>query len=255
MNDLKEMVKKLLNTKDNQVLLLQQMSEELIRHYQLSVGGWMTIQPKAVEAYYVNHHMPNVYVDMNMHCMLDPKTNDEIWKLQSNRYGQLYAHRKGAGGVDICLSDSPDYALCFSIKGALVNGEEVWSGLKLRTMLLTAVGQHESLSDKDQEMAKVNSPTSYEVLMPHDNELPSDIYHIRRSGLRHKDKHTNAPLHTLTDLWNPKQDINRVQKVYLYMSAHPEADVLEVLRAHDFHYIPLEIKVRYKLDRKAKLFE
>jgi hypothetical protein len=254
MNDIKQLVHELLKTKNNQVELLQRISEELIRNTMLSVGGFMFIQPREVEAYYVNRNMPGAYVDMNMHCVLDPKTNDEIWAMQSDRFGQLYVHRKGLGGVDICLSDSPDYALCFSIKAAIVDGEDVWSALKIRNMLLDAVCKHDGVDDRMKAMDKVNARHSYEVLTLHDNQV-QDVYHIRRNGLRRQDKHTALPLRTFTDLWNKKLDIDRVHKVYLFMNAHPDANILDVLRDNEFRYIPLEIKVRYKLDRKAKLYE
>ena len=49
--------------------------------------------------------------------------------------------------------------------------------------------------------------------------------------------------------------MSNVQKVNLYMSYHPDADVLEVLRQNNFRYIPTEIKMRYHIDKKAKLYE
>ena len=59
----------------------------------------------------MNRKAKHPYVDSNMHCMLDPKTDAEIWQMQSGRFGQLYFHRKGLGGVDVCLSDSDHFAL------------------------------------------------------------------------------------------------------------------------------------------------
>ena len=57
------------------------------------------------------------------------------------------------------------------------------------------------------------------------------------------------------DLWNKGLNINNVQKLMIYLNQHPDADILEVLRAHQFRYIPSEIRIRYQLDKKVKLYE
>ena len=49
--------------------------------------------------------------------------------------------------------------------------------------------------------------------------------------------------------------MGNVQKINLYMAAHPEENVLDVLRRNQFRYIPAEIKARYKIDRKTKLYD
>lgn len=38
--------------------------------------------------------------------------------------------------------------------------------------------------------------------------------------------------------------MGNVQKLNLYMNAHPQAKVQEVVREHNFCYIPFEIKIR-----------
>jgi hypothetical protein len=250
-----ELVHALLNTKDNQISLLQQINDELLSKYQLSYGNYLKIYPKDVEIYYVNKGSNNPFVDTNMHCMLDPKTNTEIWGLQSNRFGKLYIHRKGMGGVDVCLSDSNDYALCCSIKSAEVNGEDIWSGIKIRDIILKVICENNHLSDKMEALNLLNSNKSSQVLSLRQQPSEEYIYHIRRSSLRRRDKYVLSPLRSLSDLWSKKLVINNVQKVNLYMKAHPDENVLDVLREHGFRYIPLEIKIRYKIDRKAKLYE
>lgn len=139
MEELKKCVHDLLNVKSNHLPLLQHVNELLLRDYYLSLGGYLTLIPKEVEIYYVNRKATPPFVDTNMQCMVDPKTNDEIWNLQSGRFGQLYFHQKGSGGIDVCLSDSHDYALCCSIKAAEVNGEECWSPLKVRNRLVEII--------------------------------------------------------------------------------------------------------------------
>ena len=63
------------------------------------------------------------------------------------------------------------------------------------------------------------------------------------------------PLRSFVDLWNKKLLMGNVQKLNLYMNAHPQANILEVLREHNFRYIPFEVKIRYNMDRKVKLYD
>ena len=104
MEELKKKVHQLLGAKGNHLPLLQGINELVLKCYCISFGGYLTLHPKDVEIYYVNRKATPSYVDTNMQCMVDPKTNDEIWKLQSGRFGQLYFHQKGTGGIDVCLS-------------------------------------------------------------------------------------------------------------------------------------------------------
>ena len=170
MEELKNTVSKLLNAKGNHLSLLQHINELLLRDYYISTGGYLTLIPKEVEIFYVNCNSTPSYMDTNMQCMVDPKTNDEIWNLQSGRFGQLYFHQKGSGGIDVCLSDSHDYALCCSIKAAEVNGEECWSPLKVRNRLVEIICQQEGLSDKQAVMDWVNR--IYSMPMLHRREKP-----------------------------------------------------------------------------------
>ena len=100
MENIKKMVHALLETTGSHAPLLQQINEALLKDYQLNISSGLQILPKEVEIYYVNRKAKHPYVDSNMHCMLDPKTDAEIWQMQSGRFGQLYFHRKGLGGVN-----------------------------------------------------------------------------------------------------------------------------------------------------------
>ena len=255
MEVLKKCVHDLLNAKGNHLPLLQHINELLLKDYYISTGGYLTLIPKEVELYYVNRKATPPFVDTNMQCMVDPKTNDEIWKLQSGRFGQLYFHQKGSGGIDVCLSDSPDYALCCSIKAAEVNGEECWSSLKVRNRLVEIICQQEGLSDKQMVMDWVNRIHSLPMLHRRENSQEGEFYHLRRKNLRRRDKNLLLPLRSLMDLWNKGVAINNVQKLMIYLSQHPDADILQVLREHQFRYIPSEIRIRYKLDKKVKLYD
>ena len=255
MEVLKKCVHDLLNAKGNHLPLLQHINELLLKDYYISTGGYLTLIPKEVELYYVNRKATPPFVDTNMQCMVDPKTNDEIWKLQSGRFCQLYFHQIGSGGIDVCLSDSPDYALCCSIKAAEVNGEECWSSLKVRNRLVEIICQQEGLSDKQMVMDWVNRIHSLPMLHRRENSQEGEFYHLRRKNLRRRDKNVLLPLRSLMDLWNKGVAINNVQKLMIYLSQHPDADILQVLREHQFRYIPSEIRIRYKLDKKVKLYD
>ena len=255
MEKLKKCVHDLLNTKVNHTALLQHINELVLRDYYISLGGYLTLIPKDVEIYYVNRKVIPTFIDTNMHCMIDTKTNDEIWKLQSGRFGQLYFHQKGSGGLDICLSESNDYALCCSIKAAEINGEEYWSALKVRNRLVEIICQHEGLSEKKDVMDWINRINSLPMLHRREKPQEGEFYHLRRKNMRHRDKNVLLPLRSLMDLWNKGLNINNVQKLMIYLKLHPNADILQVLRDHQFRYIPSEIRIRYKLDKKVKLYD
>ena len=255
MEKLKNLVQELLMVKDNPTTLLQQINEELLRNCELKIGDYLTVIPKEVEIFYVNRMAPRPFIDANMHCVLDPKTDEEIWKLQSNRFGQIYCHKKGLGGIDVCLSDSDSYALCCTIQAALVNGVESWSQSRVRDLVVKAIEEHDNVNDKIAVMNQLNDLHSPQALCQRDNSESGCVYHIIRTGLRRRDKNVSLPLRSLIDLWNEKLLISKVEKVTLYMMAHPNENVLDVLRARDFRYIPTEIKIRYGFNSKTRLYE
>ena len=255
MEELKKKVNELLSTKDNHLPLLQGINELVLKHYYVSLGSSLSLIPKDVEIYYVNRKATSPYVDTNMQCMIDSKMHDKIWALQSGRFGQLYFHLKGAGGIDLCLSDSPHYALCCTIKGAEINGEEFWSALKVRNRLVDIVCQHLGLSDKVEVMEWINSVHSLPMLYRHGISQEGECFHLRRKNLRHRDKNVLLPLRSLMDLWIKGLAINNVCKLMIYLNVHPDADILSVLREHQFRYIPSEIRIRYNLGKNVKLYE
>lgn len=258
MDKMKKLLQNLLEAPNLPTTHLQTLNEAMLKDYKLSYGGFLEIYPKEVEIYYVNRKAHFPYVDSNMHCLLDPKTNEEIRLIQSARFGSLYMHRKGLGGMDVCLSNSDDYALCCTIKAAVINGEEYWSQLKVRNAVLDAFCQHEgieiNLANRAKWITRLNERPSITFLSPREEPLTDYVYHLRRRGLRRRDKFVQLPLRSFIDLWNKGLQMNNVQKVNLYMAAHPNEDVLEVLRRNGFRYIPAEIKARYRIDKKVKLY-
>lgn len=92
-----------------QIRLLQEMGRRLINESRIEVLG-VTVEPLWVEAYYYDE---TAFPDRNTHRS----------RRQRGRFGQLYFHERGYGGVDICLSDSEDYALSFLLKATLADGQ------------------------------------------------------------------------------------------------------------------------------------
>lgn len=242
------------NGRNDQIRLLQQVNEAMLKRYQLSIGGYLFVQPLEVEIFYVNRKSNPPYVDTNMHCLIDPKMESELWQLQSARFGQLYYHLKGTGGIDVCLSDSNEYALCCTIKSARINDEEVWRQSNVRNTIVSRICEHDHVEDRESVIQGINSPTSLPVLSCREHPLEESeaVYHTKRK-LRRTDKNSSLPLHSFTDVWNKKLLLTSVQRITLYMKAHPEEDVMEVMRQQGFHAIPGEIRMRYNISRSQKL--
>lgn len=120
MKSLEDRIKDLENerNKEKQVEILQEIGKLLLSKYKIQIGD-LTIEPLLVEAYYYH---PGKFDDSNTHGFGNYKLDKECRKLQSNCFNRLYFHKKGYGGVDVCLSKG-DYCLSFLIKVALINGK------------------------------------------------------------------------------------------------------------------------------------
>lgn len=108
------------NKEKERVKILQDIGKLLLTEYIIQVGD-LTIKPLLVEAYYYHQGKFN---DSNSHGFGDKKIDKECRKQLSNRFNfnRFYFHKKGRGGVDVCLSKG-DYCLSFLIKVALINGK------------------------------------------------------------------------------------------------------------------------------------
>lgn len=176
--------------------------------------------------------------------------DERIWSLQSGRFGQFYCHLKGSGGVDVCLSHHASYALCCTLRAAIINGEEVWGRQKVCHVLCNLLAK--GASSKEEAASAVNS-ACVTLQLCQDVE-DGCVYHIRRK-LRRVDKKSSLPLRSFVDLWNEKMPLTHAQKLILYMNAHPSENVLEVMRKHGFRFIPTEIRIRFHIPRTVKLYE
>lgn len=114
MEKLKVVVKNLEEETDRkkQIELLQSINCLLLTEYVIKIRD-LIIQPLLVEAYY---YCPGKFEDTNTHGFKSEKCR----RGQSGRFGKLYVHKMGYGGIDICLSMREDYCLSFLIKNSFV---------------------------------------------------------------------------------------------------------------------------------------
>lgn len=114
MKNLKTAVRTLEKETDikKQIEILQSVNKLLLTGYEIKVGDFI-IEPLLVEAYYYH---PGKFEDTNTHGFKSEKCRSG----QSGRFGKLYVHKMGYGGIDICLSQENDYCLSFLIKNSLV---------------------------------------------------------------------------------------------------------------------------------------
>lgn len=101
--------------REKQIKILQSVNKLLLTGYVVKVGDFI-IEPLLVEAYY---YCPGKFEDTNTHGFKNEKSR----RMQSDRFGKLYVHKIGYGGIDICLSRKKDYCLSFLIKNSLVSKE------------------------------------------------------------------------------------------------------------------------------------
>ncbi len=115
MEDLKNLVVGLKNEQDEgeQIKILQQINEFLLTRYVIQIGN-LEIEPLLVEAYYYDGGVSG-FKDEN--CHKQPKQKGE------ENFGKLYFHKKGYGGVDLCLSHG-DYYLSFLLKCSRIKNHD-----------------------------------------------------------------------------------------------------------------------------------
>ena len=162
----------------------------------------MIIEPLWVEAYcYDETHFP----DYNTHRS----------RKQKNRFGQLYFHERGYGGVDICLSNSEDFCLSFLLKATLANGHFLTQTQLPRVLLSTG-------------KTKADFEHLEDILHP--ANARHTICHTTRVNLA-KPCYSDAPLTSFALDAIPKYDFRFARKsirenvrAYLlaYMAAHPD---------------------------------
>jgi len=193
---------------DEQIHILQTLGGKLINDCHIDAFG-VTIEPLWVEAYYYDEAR---FPDCNTHRS----------SKQKNRFGQLYFHERGYGGVDLCLSDSEDFCLSFLLKATLANGHFLTQTQLPRFLL-------------DTGKTKTDFQRLNDILVPADAR--HIICHTTRVNLT-KPCYRDAPLASFAldtiskyDFRFARKDLRANVREYLfaYMSAHPGCTEQEYL--------------------------
>ncbi|MDR1556824.1 MAG: hypothetical protein LBS88_07335 [Tannerellaceae bacterium] len=169
MKDLKELTNLLVaeTDKSRQVEILQKINEKLLTEYVIKISDEFIVYPLHVEAYYYH---PGKFEDENTHGFKTPVA----YKWQSDRFGKLYSHIIGWGGVDICLSDG-DYCLSFLIKASKIKKNEEEPVFIKQTGLYNQLNKTEGIKEK-------------QVLAPDEKKIRSTkyIFQTIRKGLKNE---------------------------------------------------------------------
>ena len=117
LQDLRNLVDKLeAKTYSKEIVqTLQEIGAKLINEYDIKVGN-LTIEPLLVEAYYYNCDKLHGFQDENCHRQPEQRGQEH--------FGTLYFHKKGYGGVDLCLPCG-DYYLSFLLKCSRITNDDI----------------------------------------------------------------------------------------------------------------------------------
>jgi len=257
MEQLKQVVHSLLSDGKNAQHYLQKLNEFLLKDYKIVFRHYLSIIPLEVEIFYANFQSIPQFVDISMHCVSAKNGRilgtNEFWELQSNRFGKLYFHLKGAGGIDICLSDSKEYALCMTVKGALINGEEIIGRMKIAQCVIQVINENEKITDQNDMISLINNSNPEQYIVKNDVSQAVDcVYHAKRK-LPSYDKNASLLLHSFADVWDEKVSLTNSQRISLYMTAHPNEDIIAVMKEHQFRFIPTDVRLKYNISHKIHL--
>lgn len=146
-----------------QIKTLQDIGKLLLTEYIIQVGD-LTIKPLLVEAYYYHQGKFN---DSNSHGFGDKEIDKKCREQLSNHFNRFYFHKKGRGGVDVCLSKK-DYCLSFLIKVALINGK-VYKQIDIYNKLIK-----ESIDNNKDVLTPTYGITTSFVCVPRKNTHKGD---------------------------------------------------------------------------------
>lgn len=158
---------------------LQAIEIKLLCKYFIRIGE-IEIFPILLEAYY-----------KNAICFKDEHTHGS--PRQYCRFGEVYIHEDGYGGIDLCLSQSGDYALSFLIKNSIVripkqNSKGYYECFLTQTKLYEFLENEKNCGIK--HLTDKNGKKYYElkktakILSGNDSVIgEKDILFLRRKGL------------------------------------------------------------------------
>ncbi len=149
------------------VSTLQKIEAKLINEFVLQVGA-VAIEPLLVEAYYYNCDKAHAFLDENCHRHPEQKGLEH--------FKRLYFHKKGYGGVDLCLSRG-EYYLSFLLKCCRTADQAICRQTALRDLLFRQTGEVR--------------------LIPKACEDRGQIVYLPRKGLK-KETYQPAPLAALS---------------------------------------------------------
>ena len=201
LDKLKEKVNELKAATSETGRKLREIGDLLLTDFELDLGNGEILQPLRVEPYYFG----TVYCDSNTHGSEKQKGAD--------RFGKLYFHEKGRGGIDVCLSCG-DYCFSYLIKNSRI-GETCFKQIDLYEKL---AGRKDELEQRMvlREKEHVEQPVfhTYRVglVKGPDSEPLASLIEIERKG---KDGKT---------LYSWQKGNGKEWTITAYLLAHPQAD-------------------------------
>lgn len=183
MEELARIVKQLIDIENKgsvgrskRVRILQKLNEKLLSEYYIKINDNFIIEPLLVEAYYYHG---GKFEDGNTHQRKKQKSDTE------DRFGKLYFHEIGYGGIDVCLSTG-EYYLSFLIKNALIHNQ-----LTKEKVFRT---QTELYVDLEELRKKDEGIENRKVLVRRNISDNQVIFHTVRTGLEKTLKKETDPL-------------------------------------------------------------
>ena len=194
---------------------LQQINEKFLREYIIQIGAY-TIEPLLVEAYYCE---PSLFPDCNSH-----KTQK-----QKNRFGKLYFHERGRGGVDICLSRG-DYYYSLLLKDTLVTAGDGSPRFHRQTALYQALRQFKRADDI--------------VLKKRETAGDGVVFHTIRKGLTKDNGYNDKKIAAVTGF--ELRDKSGKRYRFDLERGHPKASlVCEYIKSHPGEFTKAEFKKEF----------
>lgn len=205
------------NDPNGQIRILQKINKMVLTEYVVHIGDF-TIEPLLAESYYYN--LANGFADCNMHC-----SEKQKW-----RFGKLYFHEMGRGGVDICLSCG-EYYLSLLIKNSLVTHSSATYFCR-QTQL--------------EELLKRNglAETEEYVLKKRNSKKDTIVFHTVRKGLVKDNCFKNELLASVTG-FEMKDSAKRRYKFDLEKGYTKEYLICEYIQAHPGLFTESEFKEKF----------
>ena len=202
---------------NEQIRILQEINKMVLTEYVVQIGDF-TVEPLLVEAYYYN--AANGFDDCNTHCS----------EKQKRRFGKLYFHEAGRGGVDICISCG-EYYLSLLIKNSLAtnNGAPCF----YRQTQLDELLKGNGLAEAEEYVLKKRNTKKDDI-----------VFHTVRKGLVKDNCFRNERLASVTG-FEMKDPAKRRYKFDLEKGRSKEYLICEYIQAHPGLFTESEFKEKF----------